>query len=152
MKLLILNGPNINMLGIREPGIYGKESYRDLEDKAFAYARERGHDLRILQSNHEGDLVDWIQEAWRDGVEGIVINPAAYTHTSIALLDAVKAVNIPTVEVHISDVTKREEFRQVSYIRQACVKTYMGLGFEGYRQGMLYLKEHCGAGKPRAGD
>ena len=107
--------------------------------------------MTFFQSNHEGALVDRIQEAL--GVfDGIVINPGAYTHTSIALLDAVKAVNIPTVEVHISDVTKREEFRQVSYIRQACVKTYMGLGFEGYRQGMLYLKEHCGAGKPRAGD
>ena len=141
MKLLILNGPNINMLGIREPGIYGKESYRDLEDKAFAYARERGHDLRILQSNHEGDLVDWIQEAWRDGVEGIVINPAAYTHTSIALLDAVKAVGIPTVEVHISKVEEREDFRQVSYIRKACIATVTGRGIEGYIDAIKILEE-----------
>ena len=144
MKLLILNGPNINMLGIREPGIYGKESYRDLEDKAFAYARERGHDLRILQSNHEGDLVDWIQEAWRDGVEGIVINPAAYTHTSIALLDAVKAVGIPTVEVHISKVEEREDFRQVSFVRAACEKTISGHGTDGYLEAMDYLKEKYG--------
>ena len=141
MKLLILNGPNINMLGIREPGIYGKESYRALEDKAFAYARERGHDLRILQSNHEGDLVDWIQEAWRDGVEGIVINPAAYTHTSIALLDAVKAVGIPTVEVHISKVEEREDFRQVSYIRKACIATVTGRGIEGYIDAIKILEE-----------
>ena len=141
MKLLILNGPNINMLGIREPGIYGKESYRDLEDKAFAYARERGHDLRILQSNHEGDLVDWIQEAWRDGVEDIVINPAAYTHTSIALLDAVKAVGIPTVEVHISKVEEREDFRQVSYIRKACIATVTGRGIEGYIDAIKILEE-----------
>ena len=141
MKLLILNGPNINMLGIREPGIYGKESYRALEDKAFAYARERGHDLRILQSNHEGDLVDWIQEAWRDGVEGIVINPAAYTHTSIALLDAVKAVGIPTVEVHISKVEEREDFRQVSYIRKACIATVTGRGIEGYIDAIKILEQ-----------
>ena len=141
MKLLILNGPNVNMLGIREPGIYGKESYRDLEDKAFSYARERGHDLRILQSNHEGDLVDWIQEAWRDGVEGIVINPAAYTHTSIALLDAVKAVGIPTVEVHISKIGEREDFRQLSYIRKACIATVTGRGIEGYIDAIKILEE-----------
>ncbi len=151
MKILVINGPNLNMLGKREPGIYGRESYADLVEFIQRTAREEGLEAECFQSNHEGALVDRIQEAL--GVfDGIVINPGAYTHTSIALLDAVKAVNIPTVEVHISDVTKREEFRQVSYIRQACVKTYMGLGFEGYRQGMLYLKEHCGAGKPRAGD
>ena len=151
MKILVINGPNLNMLGKREPGIYGRESYADLVEFIQRTAREEGLEAECFQSNHEGALVDRIQEAL--GVfDGIVINPGAYTHTSIALLDAVKAVNIPTVEVHISDVTKREEFRQVSYIRQACVKTYMGLGFEGYRQGMLYLKEHCGAGKPRTGD
>ena len=151
MKILVINGPNLNMLGKREPGIYGRESYADLVEFIQRTAREEGLEAECFQSNHEGALVDRIQAAL--GVfDGIVINPGAYTHTSIALLDAVKAVNIPTVEVHISDVTKREEFRQVSYIRQACVKTYMGLGFEGYRQGMLYLKEHCGAGKPRAGD
>ena len=151
MKILVINGPNLNMLGKREPGIYGRESYADLVEFIQRTAREEGLEAECFQSNHEGALVDRIQEAL-GAFDGIVINPGAYTHTSIALLDAVKAVNIPTVEVHISDVTKREEFRQVSYIRQACVKTYMGLGFEGYRQGMLYLKEHCGAGKPRAGD
>ena len=151
MKILVINGPNPNLLGKREPGIYGRESYADLVEFIQRTAREEGLEAECFQSNHEGALVDRIQEAL-GVVDGIVINPGAYTHTSIALLDAVKAVNIPTVEVHISDVTKREEFRQVSYIRQACVKTYMGLGFEGYRQGMLYLKEHCGAGKPRAGD
>ena len=106
MKLLIINGPNINLLGFREPDIYGTESYKDLEDKALKYAADNGHDLKILQSNHEGELVDWIQGALFDDVEGIVINPGAYTHTSIALLDAVKAVGIPTVEVHISKVVK----------------------------------------------
>ena len=141
MKILVINGPNLNMLGKREPGIYGRESYADLVEFIQRTAREEGLEAECFQSNHEGALVDRIQAAL--GVfDGIVINPGAYTHTSIALLDAVKAVNIPTVEVHISDVTKREEFRQVSYIRQACVKTYMGLGLEGYRQAILYLKDH----------
>ena len=141
MKILVINGPNLNMLGKREPGIYGAESYDDLMSFIRRTAAEEGIEVECFQSNHEGDLVDRIQEAW--GVfNGILINPGAYTHTSIALLDAVKAVSIPTVEVHISDVTKREDFRQISYIRLACVKTYMGLGFEGYRQGMLFLKEY----------
>ncbi len=139
MKILVLNGPNLNMLGIREPEIYGAQTYRDL--LAFIDKTAADEDLEVvcLQSNHEGDLVDHIQAAY--GVyDGIVINPGAYTHTSVALLDAVKAVGLPTVEVHLSDVTKREAFRQVSYIRAACVKTIMGLGFEGYRQALLFLK------------
>lgn len=145
MKILVINGPNLNMLGRREPGIYGAESYEDLLAFIRKTAEEEGLEVECFQSNHEGDLVDRIQAAW--GVfDGIVINPGAYTHTSIALLDAVKAVNIPTVEVHISDVSKREDFRQVSYIRQACVKTYMGMGFEGYRQAMLFLKNRQGPG------
>ncbi len=139
MKILVLNGPNLNMLGIREPEIYGAQTYQDL--LAFIDNTAADEDLEVvcLQSNHEGDLVDQIQAAY--GVyDGIVINPGAYTHTSVALLDAVKAVGLPTVEVHLSDVTKREAFRQVSYIRAACVKTIMGLGFEGYRQALLFLK------------
>ncbi|MBQ9210081.1 MAG: type II 3-dehydroquinate dehydratase [Clostridia bacterium] len=141
MKILVLNGPNLNMLGLREPAIYGAQTFQNLLEFIQKTAEEEGIQVECFQSNHEGALVDKIQEAY--GVfDGIVINPGAYTHTSVALLDAVKAVSIPTVEVHISDVTQREDFRQVSYIRQACVKTYMGLGFEGYRQGMLYLKEH----------
>ena len=139
MKILVMNGPNLNMLGLREPGIYGGETYKELLQFIQRSAEEEGIEVECFQSNHEGALVDRIQEAF--GVfDGIVINPGAYTHTSIALLDAVKAVNIPTVEVHISDVSKREDFRQVSYIRLACVRTYMGLGFEGYRQGLLFLK------------
>lgn len=140
MKLLILNGPNINMLGIREPGIYGRESYDDLLELLSRYAGCNGHDLKVLQSNHEGSLVDWIQEALTGGIEGIVINPGAYTHTSIALLDAVKAVGIPTVEVHISKIEEREEFRQVSYIRQACIATVTGKGIEGYIDAIKILE------------
>lgn len=142
MKILVINGPNINMLGIREKNIYGAETYEDLKallEKTFA---EKGVEGEIYQSNHEGDLVDRIQQAYFDGTEGIVINPAAYTHTSVAILDALKAVALPAVEVHLSDVTKREKFRQISYARLACVKTYMGLGFEGYRQAILFLKEY----------
>ena len=139
MRILVLNGPNLNMLGKREPGIYGAQTYQDLVDFIRKTAEKENIQVECRQSNHEGTLVDWIQEAY--GVfDGIVINPGAYTHTSIALLDAVKAVSLPTVEVHISDVSRREDFRQVSYIRQACVRTYMGLGFEGYRQAMLCLK------------
>ena len=144
MKILVLNGPNLNMLGLREPSVYGSQSYRDLLDFIAQTAREEGLEVECFQSNHEGALVDRIQEAW--GVfDGIVINPGAYTHTSIALLDAVKAVSIPTVEVHLSDVTRREDFRQVSYIRAACIQTYMGLGFEGYRLALRYLKAHYSA-------
>ena len=140
MKILVINGPNINMLGIREPGIYGKNTFADLLDLLSDTARELNMEIEQYQSNHEGDLVDKIQ--WALGkIDGIVINPAAYTHTSIAILDALKAVAIPAVEVHISDVSKREAFRQISYAGMACCKTYMGLGFEGYRQAILYLKE-----------
>ncbi|MBQ2749894.1 MAG: type II 3-dehydroquinate dehydratase [Clostridia bacterium] len=140
MKILVLNGPNINMLGIREPGIYGAESYQILCDKLEDLGHELNIDLEVRQSNHEGVLVDWIQEAYKV-VDGIVINPGAYTHTSIALLDALKAVGIPTVEVHISDVSKREDFRQISYLRAACVKTISGHGLDGYLEGVRYLVE-----------
>ena len=138
MKLLFLNGPNLNMLGVREPDIYGKQTYADLEAYIRAFCGELGVECEIFQSNHEGALVDAIQGAYQK-FDGIVINPAAYTHTSVALLDAVKAVGIPTVEVHISDVSKREDFRQVSYIRLACCKTIAGYGFEGYKLAAEHL-------------
>ena len=138
MKLLIINGPNLNMLGIREPGIYGTESYEALCRKVREYAAARGVEAELYQSNHEGDLVDKIQAAYGN-TDGIVINPGAYTHTSVALLDAVKAVGIPTVEVHISDVSRREAFRQVSYIRAACVATISGHGLDGYTEAMALL-------------
>ena len=141
MKILVLNGPNLNMLGIREPAIYGKQTFADLitliQDTALAEELE----IEQFQSNHEGDLVDKIQAAY--GVfDGIVINPAAYTHTSVAILDALKAVAIPAVEVHISDVDSREPFRKISYAGMACVKTIKGQGFDGYRQAILYLKDN----------
>lgn len=138
MKLLFLNGPNLNMLGIREPDIYGKQTYASLEQYIRDFCGELGIECEIYQSNHEGALVDAIQAAYQK-FDGIVINPGAYTHTSVALLDAVKAVGIPTVEVHISDVSKREDFRQVSYIRQACCKTVAGYGFEGYKMAAEHL-------------
>ena len=139
MKLLVINGPNINMLGIREPGIYGSNSFADLLALIERTAREEGLEIDQYQSNHEGCLVDKIQEAY--GLyDGIVINPAAYTHTSIAILDALKAVGIPAVEVHISDVSAREDFRKISYAGLACCKTIMGHGLEGYREAILYLK------------
>ena len=138
MKLLFLNGPNLNMLGVREPDIYGRQTYADLEAYIRGFCGELGVECEIFQSNHEGALVDAIQGAYQK-FDGIVINPAAYTHTSVALLDAVKAVGIPTVEVHISDVSKREDFRQVSYIRLACCKTFAGYGFEGYRLAAEHL-------------
>ena len=141
MKILVLNGPNINMLGIREPGIYGSQSYAELLRLLSVWAEELGVEMTHYQSNHEGCLVDKIQEAWGK-FDGIVINPAAYTHTSIAILDALKAVGIPAVEVHISDVSQREDFRQVSYAGKACIKTIMGQGLDGYRQAMVFLKEH----------
>lgn len=140
MKLLILNGPNLNLLGIREPEIYGKQTYNDLCKLIEAHAEKLCLEVEIRQTNHEGVLVDWIQEA-RDSFDGIVLNPAAYTHTSIALLDALLAVGVPTVEVHISDPTKRESFRQVSYVREACMKTISGHGLQGYLEAMDYLKE-----------
>ena len=141
MKILVLNGPNLNMLGIREPGIYGKQSFADLLALLEQTAAEEGLQVDQFQSNHEGDLVDRIQQAY--GVyDGIVINPAAYTHTSVAILDALKAVSIPAVEVHISNVDARESFRQISYAGLACVHTIKGHGFDGYREAILYLKEH----------
>ncbi len=140
MRILVLNGPNINMLGIREPGIYGRNSFSDLLDLLKETAREAGVEVEQYQSNHEGDLVDKIQAAYGKA-DGIVINPAAYTHTSVAILDALKAVSIPAVEVHISDVDAREPFRQVSYAGLACEKTIKGHGLEGYREAILYLKE-----------
>lgn len=141
MKILVLNGPNLNMLGIREPGIYGKQDFAALLSLLQEAGREVGAEVTQFQSNHEGALVDAIQAAY--GVyDGIVINPAAYTHTSIAILDALKAVGIPAVEVHISDVDSRELFRRISYAGLACVKTYKGLGLEGYRQAILFLAEY----------
>lgn len=143
MKLLILNGPNLNFLGIREPDTYGSESYDVLCRNIADFAEEKGIHADIFQSNHEGALVDRIQEAY--GVyDGIVFNPAAYTHTSIALLDALKAVKIPTVEVHISDVASREDFRQISYVRAACVKTITGHGLNGYIEAMDFLIGYLG--------
>lgn len=140
MKILVINGPNINMLGIREPGIYGKQTFADLLALLRQWGAEYGIELEQYQSNHEGDLVDKIQAAY-GSVDGIVINPAAYTHTSVAILDALKAVAIPAVEVHISNVDAREPFRQISYAGLACVKTIKGQGFDGYRQAIVYLKE-----------
>ena len=141
MKILVLNGPNLNMLGIREPAIYGKKTFADLLALIEKTAQEENLEIYQYQSNHEGDLVDKIQESYGK-IDGIVINPAAYTHTSVAILDALKAVGIPAVEVHISDVDAREPFRQISYASMACVHTIKGHGFEGYREAILYLKEH----------
>lgn len=140
MKILVLNGPNINFLGIREPGIYGKNTFADLLALLEETAKAESIEITQYQSNHEGDLVDKIQWAYGK-VDGIVINPAAYTHTSVAILDALKAVNIPAVEVHISDVDAREPFRQISYASLACVKTIKGHGLDGYREAILYLKD-----------
>lgn len=138
MKILVINGPNINMLGIREPGIYGSENFKTLIEKIENHCKEKNIEVETYQSNHEGDLVDKIQAAYGDA-DGIVINPGAYTHTSIALLDAVKSVSVPTVEVHISKVEEREDFRQISYIRLACVKTITGHGTDGYIEAIDYL-------------
>lgn len=138
----MINGPNINMLGIREKAIYGSESYDDLCSLIKKYAEEKKIDVTLFQSNHEGDIVDVIQKAYKC-YDGIVINPAAYTHTSVAILDALSAVKIPTVEVHISDVSKREDFRQISYVRLAAVKTIMGKGFSGYLEAMDFLSENA---------
>ena len=140
MNLFVINGPNLNMLGIIEPGIYGKGSYKDLCEMIQNYCDTKNIDVKFFQSNHEGDLVDYIQSAY--GVaDGIVINPGAYTHTSVAILDAAKAVNVPLVEVHISDVSKREDFRQISYIRKAAIKTISGLGLDGYIEAIKVLEE-----------
>lgn len=140
MKLLVVNGPNINMLGLREPEVYGGGTYMDLCNLVDNYCREKNIEVEFFQSNYEGEIVDIIQNAYGN-FDGIIINPAAYTHTSIAILDALKAVGIPTVEVHISDVSKREDFRQVSYIREYCKKSIMGFGFKGYLMAVDYLVE-----------
>ena len=144
MKFLILNGPNINILGIREPEIYGRQTYDDLARLIKRHAEELGVEVEFVQSNHEGDLVDAIQNAYFSHTDGIVFNPAAYTHTSVAIADAVKGVGIPTVEVHISDVSKRESFRQVSYISAAAVKTIAGQGLDGYNQALDFLADLVG--------
>lgn len=143
MKILVINGPNINMLGIREPGIYGKQTFSDLLALLETTARQLGVEMEQFQSNHEGCIVDKIQGAYGK-FQGIVINPAAYTHTSVAILDALKSVAIPAVEVHISNVDARENFRQVSYPGMYCEKTIKGQGLDGYRQAMQYLKEKYG--------
>lgn len=142
MKILVINGPNLNMLGIREPKHYGSESYADLEEKIKRFCAENKVGVEIKQSNHEGDLVDFIQSAYFDGTDGIVINPGAYTHTSIALLDALKSVSLPCVEVHISDLASRESFRQISYIRSACIATVSGEGTNGYISAAKLLMNH----------
>lgn len=141
MNILVINGPNLNMLGIREPALYGSGTYAALCEKIRNHCEKKGIGVEFYQSNHEGCLVDRIQAAYSDGTDGIVINPGAYTHTSIALLDAVKSVCIPTVEVHISKVEEREAFRQVSYIRAACVATITGKGFDGYLEAIDILAE-----------
>ncbi len=139
MKLLIINGPNLNMLGIREPEIYGNLSYKTLTEYVESVCEKQGVQFEIYQNNHEGAIVDRIQQAYFDKIDGIVINPAAYTHTSVAILDALKAVSIPAVEVHLSKVNEREDFRQISYAGMACEKTYAGYGFEGYKMAIEYL-------------
>ena len=138
MRILVINGPNINMLGIREPNIYGSNTYADLCRLIEDYAAEKGVEVKLFQSNHEGCIVDEIQSALGN-FDGIVINPAAYTHTSVAILDALKSVALPAVEIHISDVSKREDFRQISYAGMACEKSFIGLGFDGYLRGIDYL-------------
>ena len=140
MKILVINGPNLNMLGIREPEHYGRETYAELILKIERHCAAAGIEIEHFQSNHEGDIVDKIQSAYNDA-DGIVINPAAYTHTSIAILDAVKSVGIPTVEVHISKLEEREDFRQISYVRQACAKTITGHGTDGYIEAIDFLAE-----------
>ena len=141
MKLFVINGPNLNLLGVREPDIYGKKTYADLVAYVEAVCAREGVEVECFQSNHEGALVDAIQQAYFDRVDGMIINPAAYTHTSVALLDAVKAVGIPTVEVHVSDPDSREDFRHVSYIRAACIATIRGHGLPGYLEALHLLCE-----------
>lgn len=141
MRILVINGPNLNMLGIREPDIYGKSTYNDLVEMIKSYADENGAEVEFFQSNHEGDIVDKIQAAYGN-TDGIIINPAAYTHTSVAILDALKAVSIPTVEVHISDVDEREPFRKLSYVSLIAKKTIKGKGFNGYIEAFSYFLEN----------
>ena len=142
MKFLILNGPNLNLLGRREPEIYGHGTYAELCREITEYAKNRGNQVRFVQSNHEGVLIDVIQQAGEDGTQGIVINPGAYTHTSIAILDALKAVAVPAIEVHISAVESREDFRQVSYVRLACFETITGEGIDGYAHAVRDMARH----------
>ncbi len=139
MKILVINGPNLNMLGIREPDIYGKNTYNDLVSMIQAHCDNKQIEVNFFQSNHEGDIVDAIQQAYFDKIDGIVINPAAYSHTSVAILDALKAVAIPTVEVHISDINSRDEFRKHSFISPVCIKTICGKGFAGYLEAIDLL-------------
>jgi len=146
MKFLIINGPNLNLLGLREPDIYGKQDFHALEQFIRDACAEAGVEAALFQSNHEGAIVDAIQDAFGK-MDGIIINPAAYTHTSVAILDALKAVRIPAVEVHLSDISQRESFRQISYAGMACVKSYIGLGFEGYRQAIFYLRDYLSNSK-----
>lgn len=146
MKLLVINGPNLNYLGIREPELYGKQDYKALVAFCEQCALELGFECQVYQSNHEGDLVDIIQQAY-GSADAIVINPAAYTHTSVAILDALKAVGIPAVEVHLTDVNAREDFRKISYAGMACIETYAGYGFDGYRMAMEHLKEYLEKGE-----
>ncbi|WP_019138338.1 type II 3-dehydroquinate dehydratase [Peptoniphilus timonensis] len=141
MKILVINGPNINMLGIREVNIYGSENYETLLERIDKLASKENIELEEFQSNHEGDIVDIIQNAYSN-FDGIVINPAAYTHTSVAILDALKAVNIPTVEVHISKLSEREDFRQVNFIRKFAIKSFEGYGISGYEKAIIYLKNY----------
>lgn len=141
MNILVINGPNINMLGVREPSIYGEKTYKDLLDYIEVSASELDMEVEFFQSNVEGFIVDRIQKAYFDGVDGIVINPGAYTHTSIAIGDAIKAVAIPTVEVHLSDINKREEYRRISYVAEACIAQIMGKGFEGYKEALKLLSD-----------
>ncbi len=140
-KILIINGPNINMLGVREPEIYGNTGYADLVKKIEGWASELGVEAECLQSNHEGEIVDFIQKAYFDKADAIIINPAAYTHTSIAILDALKAVNLPAAEVHISDINEREQFRHISYAGMACEAHFIGLGLDGYKKALEYFAE-----------
>lgn len=139
MKLLVINGPNLNLLGVREPSVYGTDTYDDLCNFLKKYVLNKDVELEIFQSNHEGVIIDKIHEAYYNKVDGIIINPGAYTHTSIAIMDAIKSVMIPTIEVHLSDITKREDFRKVSYIGLACKKRIMGKGFLGYQEAIEYF-------------
>ena len=141
MKIMVINGPNLNMLGIREKNIYGTQTFQDLEKYILDCCREQNVEAELFQSNHEGAIVDKIQQAY-ENADGIIINPAAYTHTSIAILDALKTVGIPAVEVHLTDINSREDFRKISYAGMACVKSFMGFGFEGYKMAAEYLKEY----------
>ena len=146
MKILVINGPNLNFLGIREPELYGKKDYKALVEFCRESCMACGFDCECFQSNHEGSIVDRIQEAYGN-IDGIIINPAAYTHTSVAILDALKSVGIPAVEVHLTDVNAREDFRKISYAGMACIKTYAGFGFDGYRMAAEYLREYLKEGK-----